>query len=91
MATNQFDAQLHVLRSIGRTYGDVRERADFESARFNLFAAIQSNDWESAQRWLRAVRTAFETSQFQLTSVAVRDGAAVIAEIDSMLRKATAQ
>lgn len=50
----EIDPELHILKSAGRLI-EGRERQQFESARFNLFAAFEGQNAESAQRWARAL------------------------------------
>jgi hypothetical protein len=59
MAT-RFDSRLHIFRAISRGLSSVDYRAghELETARFNLFAAIDQNDWADALLWL----SAFEVS-----------------------------
>lgn len=54
----QVDAELHVLKSVIRGCTDGRERGEMETARFNLFAAFEQRDEDSARRWARAMRAA---------------------------------
>jgi len=54
---NKYDSQLHILRSVARSVAihDQRASQQMESARFNLFAAIEGEDWELALKWLTAL------------------------------------
>jgi len=59
MATD-YDAQLHVLRSVARATDDNRQRQEIESARFNLYAALETRDRDAARQWSRALRVALD-------------------------------
>ena len=52
-----YDPELHTLRSIARST-DGRDRQELESARFNLFAALERGATHEARRWSRALRVA---------------------------------
>ena len=54
---NPHDPELHLLRSIAKSV-EGRERAEIETARFGVFAAIESGDVDKARRWLTALRVA---------------------------------
>lgn len=58
MLREELDPELHTLRSVIRTIVDPKARADAESARFNLYAALDDDDAHLARRWSRAVRAA---------------------------------
>lgn len=69
-ASTPFDSQLHVLRTVGRSFDDIREAQEFDSARFNLYAAIRQEDWDLALLWLRAVQTALDVGQHRIPPTA---------------------
>jgi hypothetical protein len=50
MKAKDTDAEFHVLRSFARAIDDGRTRQDVESARFNLYAAMEGNDLDAARR-----------------------------------------
>lgn len=49
------DSQLHTLRSVARAAG---RSTDLETARFNLYAAFESQDAARARAWIIACRAA---------------------------------
>ena len=51
------DPELHTLRTVAQSV-EGRSGRRLESARFNLFAALECSDREKAQRWSAALRTA---------------------------------
>ena len=53
--------QLHILRSVIHVMDDYRARQPAESARFNLFAALQQDDLPSARQWCLALRVSLQT------------------------------
>jgi len=67
MDNNKFDAQLHLLRSAARAATALNMRAghEAESARFNLFAALQAERTDSARNWLRALEVSLRTADLQ--------------------------
>lgn len=54
----KFDSQLHILRSIAASIEDARQRQEAQSARFNLYAALEMNDDAEAGNWLEALEAA---------------------------------
>ena len=63
MDGGEFDAQLHLLRSAGRLIDDPRHRRELESARFNLFAALQQSDSSAAIEWIEALEVGFHAAK----------------------------
>jgi hypothetical protein len=55
----KYDPQLHILRSIAGSIEDMRQRQEAQSARFNLYAALEQGDVKAAINWLDALETAF--------------------------------
>lgn len=51
---SKINAALALVRSIGRAAEDKRLGGDLETARFNLWNALESGDNEGAPAWLRA-------------------------------------
>lgn len=56
----KFDPQLHTLRSIANSIEDPRQRQEAQSARFNLFAALEQENSEEAKHWLDALDASIE-------------------------------
>ena len=52
------DAALHILRSVARGLDDARNGREMETARFNVFAALETGDDGSVREWLVALRVA---------------------------------
>jgi hypothetical protein len=55
------DPYLHVLRSIAAGVEDDKERQNFETARFNLSAALETGDTETSNEWLDVVIVGLKT------------------------------
>jgi hypothetical protein len=55
------DPYLHILRSVATGIEDDKERQNFEAARFNLYAALETGSSEASTAWLDAVVTALRT------------------------------
>ena len=82
----ELDPQLHILRSITRAVADTRLRHELESARFNLFAALEATNLAAARQWIGALRVSLDTAPAGQWSVATeRSIAAALAEIESAL------
>ena len=62
MVTQNYDPQLHVLRSISSALADPRQRSEAMSARFHLFTALENGDEERAQDWLEALAVALRAA-----------------------------
>ena len=58
----EYDAQLHVLRTAARAVGDPRHRHELETARFKLFAALESGDDAEALALLEALEVGFDAA-----------------------------
>jgi hypothetical protein len=56
--TQSYDPALAAIRMASRAVTDQRAYHEIDSARFNLFAALQGSDYESARKWLRVLRIA---------------------------------
>ena len=56
----KLDTHLHVLRSMIRTIPEGPLRSGAESARHNLYRALEEGDRESAGKWLDALRRALD-------------------------------
>lgn len=56
----KYDSYLHVLRSVGRSLQGTNPKAamNVEAARFNVWAAIQGENWKEALAWLDALDAA---------------------------------
>ena len=54
------DPELYLLRTVARTL-DGRHRQEIESARFNLYAAFESRDPDTARRWASTLRVGILT------------------------------
>jgi hypothetical protein len=55
------DPYLHILRSVGTGVEDDKERQNFEAARFNLYASLETGDTKTSNAWLDAVIVALRT------------------------------
>lgn len=84
MAT-KFDPQLHILRSVARSMEDNRQRQEAKSARFNLFAALEQNDRESALTWLEALEVSLKCAEWSMPAATVASAQRAIAAIRSGL------
>ena len=58
----KFDPQLHLLRTVVRSLPDARQRHEAETARFHLFAALQTGDTAAANQWLIALQATVQLS-----------------------------
>ena len=80
------DAALHILRSVARSTEDQRNGREIETARFNVFAALECGDIDQAREWLAALRVAVATyvpdlGQRAAAIQAIERIAAVVAEV----------
>lgn len=57
----KFDPQLHILRSIANAAAQPKERHEAQSARHNLFAALEHEDYAAALEWLEALEVALHS------------------------------
>ena len=79
------DPYLHVLRSIAAGIEDEKERQNFETARFNLYAALELSDAEASTAWLTAVTTALRT--LHIDNDLLKDGMAAAKKIKKHLKE----
>jgi hypothetical protein len=56
----KLDPHLHVLRAMIRTIPEGQLRSGAESARHNLYRALEEGDRESAGKWLDALRVVLD-------------------------------
>lgn len=70
MAT-KFDPQLHILRSVANALEEPRARQEAQSARHNLFAALEQNDRENALNWLEALEVSLKCAEFSMPPTTV--------------------
>src|SRR5262249_7440434 len=52
------DPELHTLRTLARALPDRHARHDLESARYNLYAALEAGTWPTAIRWCHSLEAA---------------------------------
>jgi hypothetical protein len=55
------DPPLHILRTIARQLPDPRSRQEAESARFNVYTALEAQNADAVQSWLTALETSIVT------------------------------
>lgn len=77
MTKEQFDPQLHILRSIANSLEDDKQRQEAQSARFNLFAALTNADDESARNWLNALEVSLALATIPNATARARAEAAI--------------
>ncbi len=61
------DPELSLLRAALRCIDDQKLRASADTARFQLFAALEADDRKLAKRWLNALRAHFNTTDESVT------------------------